>query len=173
MNRLRKVLFIVLLCLSLLVLPFSSFANAATDSHYTQKNVIQYGLDGGITFSVLVKVSSSLTYSITSQSGMRLYNYSLSDASTSSASEYGLSACGTTLGIRKSTKFGSQTVSLPTQGTYIVEPGTHIIGYKSSGWTFTIDSPFTVNVENYGTATPNPSKCVGGSGVTDSFSLAH
>lgn len=173
MERTKKLLVVIPLCLALLMVPFYSTASAAVDTSSTSKNIIQWGLDGGLSFTVLVTVSSSLTYSSKVQSGSTLYTYTESNASVSSSSSYGLAGCSTTLGIRKSTNFGSQTISLPVQGSYIVSPGTSILGYKSNGWSYTVDSPFSVNVENYGVATPNIGKCTGGGNVSDSFRISH
>ncbi|MEO2208201.1 hypothetical protein ABGV42_31355 [Paenibacillus pabuli] len=173
MGKIKKLLIVVPLCLALLMVPFYSTASAAVDTSSTSKNIIQWGLDGGLSFTVLVTVSSSLTYSSTVQSGSKLYTYSESNASVSSPSSYGLTGCSTTLAIRKSTNFGSQTISLPIQGSYVVSPGTAILGYKSNGWSYTTDSPFSVNVENYGVATPNIGKCTGGGSVSDSFKISH
>ncbi|KAA8786451.1 hypothetical protein EC604_21700 [Paenibacillus amylolyticus] len=173
MSKIQRLFLIIPICFALLIVPFYSTASAAVDNSSTSKNIIQWGLDGGITFSVLVTVSSSLTYSSKVQSGAKLYTYTESNASVLSPSSYGLAGCSTTLGIRKSTKFGSQTVNLPVQGSYIVSPGTAVLGYKSNGWSYTTDSPFSVNVENYGVATPNIGKCTGGGSVTDSFRISH
>jgi len=101
------------------------------------------------------------------------YNYSLSDASISSSSSYGIGSCGSTLGIRKQTNFGASTVSLPDQSSYYTPPGTYIIGFHSNGWTHTKVSSFSVNVENLGFISPTPSLCTGGGNITDSFTISH
>lgn len=173
MEKVKKLLVVFPLCLALLMIPFYSSASAAVENHSTPKNIIQWGLDGGLSFTVLVTVTSALTYSSSAQPGMKLFTYTESNASVSSSSSYGLSGCSTTLGIRKSTNFGSQTVSLPVQGSYIVAPGTFILGYKSNGWSYTTDAPFSANIENYGVATPDIGKCTGGGSITDSFTISH
>lgn len=159
----------VVLSLAAALVAIPSFAHA--ESHNTDKTLIQWGLNGGLTFTVTAKVTSNLSYTTSGP----VYQYTYSDANISLAPSmsYGLSACGDTIAIRKQTKFNGTGYTLPTQTSYIVEPGTTIIGYHANSGLPSFLSSFTVPVENYGVVTPDPSKCTGGGSVTDSFNISH
>ncbi|MDR6550936.1 hypothetical protein [Paenibacillus qinlingensis] len=153
------------LCLSTM-LPALAFA----DTHSSSANILQYGPNGGITFSVYATTTSVLTYS----SSGSLYNFNNSDSSIRSSDSYGLSSCGDTLAVRNTTTFNSSSVTLSQNSSYIVAPGTSVIGKNSgSSWTSAQFAPFSISVNNEGYVQPAGNKCFGGGTVTDSWTDSH
>ncbi|MFD0716296.1 hypothetical protein [Paenibacillus sp. GCM10027626] len=167
----KKMAIVLSLSLSVFSIPIL----ASAEAHETDKLIIQWGHDGGISFSIWAKVSSRLGYDISFLGdGQTLYTYNYSEANISlnNTASYGLAKCGDTVGIRKQTNWGSTAVPLPTRGTYVVPVGTTIIGYETNA-TFGSMISGSVNVDNYGFVQPTPSMCVGGDSITDKFTVQH
>lgn len=174
-NASSTLIFTGILVISMLLMPLASYADS--DSHSTRQLILQYGPDGGITFSVWAKVSSVLNYQISTSGIQFIYEYTLSDASILVPLEYsyGIESCGSTLDVKRYTNFGSENVYLNQVGEYLVRPGDTIVGYRTSpsSWYTRKVSPFSVNVKNEGYVLPSPSKCYGGGNVIDSFTINH
>lgn len=167
-RKIFKSFFLFMLCLFCIS---STAFGASVDFHSTGKNILQYGPDGGITFTVYASLKSVLTYN---NSGP-VYTYSNSDSSISSDSDYGLTACSDTLNVRNSTKFGDySTASLIQRSSYIVPTGTTIFGMNSgSGWASSTVSYFNLNINNEGYVLPAADACFGGGTITDSWYVQH
>lgn len=179
-KHLRFTLVFTLVSSLLLTIFNPVIASAATKTSETPKSILQYGPDGGITFTISLIAQSTITYSGTSGSTI---TFSKSDSSVRipPGYSYGASACGTQINVRNYTSmsdpFKNSTINLPYTSSYWTEPGTVAISGKNSGsdWSRQIGGTFTATFQNEGYAQPSPSKCflLSSGTVSDTLSFSN
>jgi len=171
---------IIITLIALFIVPLHAFADDGVSTSSKSVVIVQYGPDGGATFTFTMTLESKLNWSRLSG---QYTNFKRSEAilHTPSSSAHGIDGCNTVFSLRPSTNIGSTNVSLPYMGTYWNPANTYAfyVGRISTDTTFpwvtmaTKYIPFSVTVDNNSTATPNPSKCFGGGSITDSFTVSH
>jgi hypothetical protein len=165
----KKITFKSLILTLILILSIPAVAFADSDHHEKSKLIVQYGPDGGITFSLVADLFTSLQYDDSSDP---VYQYEKADVSIASQNEYQIVSCGTQFNVRDYAVVDGFNVDLNYDGTYIVPPGTTIVGkHSGNDWSMFISAPFSFTVESEGYAKPTPSKCFGGGSVSDSWTV--
>ncbi|MFI2858250.1 hypothetical protein ACH6EH_14095 [Paenibacillus sp. JSM ZJ436] len=154
-------------------------ADGITSSN-SRELVVQYGENGGLLFSFVMYNHSQMNWS---NSPGNFTNFKKSDSILGLPAGAGtnVARCNTQLGITPRTVVGSSSeVSLPYMGSYYVDPKSWD-GYwgrtssnQSAGSTFaTRYSPFSITFKNQVNAMADPSMCMGGGSVQNSYTINH